>query len=60
MKLLTKTTDFNETIKLASELKDSYDKSVIFHCYWNGNLNEKHLYSVLSCYYFNVLLRNFY
>ena len=21
----------------------------------NGNLNEKHLYSVMSCYYFNVL-----
>ena len=32
-------------------------QSVIFHCYWHGNLNEKHLYSVLSCYYFNVLNR---
>ena len=55
MKLLTKTTDYNETIKLASELNGAYDKSVIFHCYWHGNLNEKHVYSVLSCYYFNVL-----
>lgn len=55
MKVLSKTTDYNDTIKLASELKDGYDKSVIFHCYWNGNINEKHLYSVLSCYYFNVL-----
>ena len=57
MKLLTKTTDYDETIKLANKLTGEYDKSVIFHCYWNGNLNEKHLYSVLSCYYFNVLNR---
>jgi len=55
MKLLTKTTDYDETIKLANKLTGEYDKSVIFHSYWNGNLNEKHLYSVLSCYYFNVL-----
>ena len=54
MKLLIKTTDYNETIKLAEKLEGIYDKSVIFHCYWNGNLNEKHLYSVMSCYYFNV------
>ena len=57
MRLLTKTTDYEETIKLANELTGEYDKSVIFHCYWDGNLNEKHLYSVLSCYYFNVLNR---
>jgi hypothetical protein len=57
MKLLSKTTDYDETIKLANKLTGQYDKSVIFHCYWNGNLNEKHLYSVLSCYYFNVLNR---
>ena len=57
MKLLTKTTDYYETIKLANKLTGEYDKSVIFHCYWHGNLNEKHLYSVLSCYYFNVLNR---
>lgn len=55
MKLLTHTTNYNETINIAKNLTGEYDKSVIFHCYWNGNLNEKHLYSVLSCYYFNVL-----
>ena len=55
MKLLTKTTDYDETIKLANKLTGEYDKSVIFHCYWHGDLSEKHLYSVLSCYYFNVL-----
>jgi hypothetical protein len=54
MKLLYKTTDFNKTLQLVSELNSSYNKSVIFHCYWNGNLNEKHLYSILSCYFFNV------
>ena len=55
MKLLTTTTNYNETIKLSHNLNGTYDKPVIFHCYWNGSLNEKHLYSVLSCYYFNVL-----
>lgn len=55
MKLLSKTSDYDETIKLANKLTGEYDKSVIFHCYWHGNLNQKHLYSVLSCYYFNVL-----
>lgn len=54
MKLLTSTTDYNETIELTKNLKGIYDKSVIFHCYWNGNFNEKHLYSIISCYYFNV------
>ena len=31
-----------------------YDSPVVFHSFWNGNLTEKHLYSILSCYYFNV------
>ena len=55
MKLLTSNTDYVETIKLAYDLTGEYDKPVIFHCYWNGALTEKHIYSVLSCYYFNVL-----
>ena len=54
MKLLINTTDYTETINLALNLQGEYNKSVIFHCYWNGSLNEKHLYSILSCYYFNV------
>ena len=54
MKLLTPDTQFQETIDLATNLQGEYSQSVIFHCYWNGNLNEKHLYSILSCYYFNV------
>jgi len=54
MKLLINKTDYTETIKIGLELKGEYSKSVIFHCYWNGILNEKHLYSILSCYYFNV------
>ena len=47
MKLLTSSVDYNETIALAYNLKGQYNKQVIFHCYWNGKLNEKHLYSVL-------------
>ena len=54
MKLLIDYTDYTRTIDFAINLHSSYDKSVIFHCYWNGPLNEKHLYSILSCYYFNV------
>jgi hypothetical protein len=54
MKLLTKTTNYDETIKIAININEVYDKPIIFHCYWNGILNEKHLYSILSCYYFNV------
>jgi hypothetical protein len=54
MKLLKNSNEYYEVIKDAMELKDSYDKPVIFHCYWYGNLNEKHLFSILSCYYFNV------
>lgn len=54
MKLLALTTDYNDTIQMSKNLKGNYHDSVIFHCYWNGNLNEKHFYSILSCYYFNV------
>jgi hypothetical protein len=54
MKLLINKTDYTETINLATKLQGEYSKSVIFHCYWRGTLNEKHLYSILSCYYFNV------
>jgi hypothetical protein len=54
MKLLITKTEYSETINLAINLKGEYSKSIIFHCYWNGVLNEKHLYSILSCYYFNV------
>jgi len=54
MKLLINKTDYIETINIALNLKGEYEKSVIFHSYWNGQLNKKHLYSILSCYYFNV------
>ena len=54
MKLLIDKTDYTETIHLAKNLHGEYSPSVTFHCFWNGNLNEKHLYSILSCYYFNV------
>lgn len=54
MKLLTTNIDYIETNNIATNLYGDYDKSVIFHCYWNGTLNEKHYYSILSCYYFNI------
>ena len=53
------TTSIHEnTIELANELHGTYYNPVIFHCYWHGNLNEKHLYSIYSCYYFNVFNKN--
>jgi hypothetical protein len=54
MRLLLTNANYVETINVAINLQGEYGKSVIFHCYWHGELNEKHLYSLLSCYYFNV------
>jgi hypothetical protein len=54
MKLLYNTTNYELTIKEALNINDNYNKSVIFHCYWNGPLTEKHYYSIKSCYYFNI------
>ena len=53
MKLLVNKTDYDETIQLAKDINQKYDKIVTFHCYWNGILNEKHLYSIKSCHHFN-------
>lgn len=43
MKVLTEIVDYNDTINIAKQLNGYYNKSVYFHCYWNGNLNKKHL-----------------
>jgi hypothetical protein len=58
MKLLVDYIDFDKTINIARNMNEIYDKSVIFHCFWHGDLNEKHLYSIKSCYYFNVYKKN--
>jgi hypothetical protein len=58
MKQILNYTDFNNQMKFANDLNGQYDKQVIFHSYWNGILNEKHFYSILSCYYFNVFNNN--
>ena len=55
MKLYTNSLDYIETIKLTDQLSGSYNNEVIFHCFWNGKLNEKHYISILSCFYFNIL-----
>ena len=58
MKLFTEKKSYDDTIVYAQQLTGAYDDPVIFHCYWNttrhGGLSEKHLYSILSCWYFNV------
>ena len=56
--VLPRNSTYEEHIKLAKELhknKKPYAKPVIWHAYWHGDLNEKHLISIRSCYYFNVL-----
>lgn len=58
MKLLEKSCYYNRGIKLAQSITGDYEKPVTFHSFWTGNLNEKHFYSVLSCYYFNVHSNN--
>jgi len=55
MRLYTDTLAYNETIEMAKNLKGDFDEPVIYHCFWNGPLNDKHYISVLSCFYFNVL-----
>ena len=59
MRLFTDETSHADTIAMAQALDGSYDKPEVFHCYWNTvndyvGLNELHLFSILSCYYFNV------
>jgi len=54
MRLYMMTNEYAETIESALRLQGEYNQSVVFHCFWNGSLNEKHLFSILSCYYFNV------
>ena len=53
MKLFENTVDYDKTINIAKNMNDNYNNIVNFHCYWNGILSEKHLYSIMSCYYFN-------
>ena len=55
MKIFDKMNDDKFCKEKALELDGVYERNVIFHCFWNGQLNEKHLYSIKSCYYFNVL-----
>jgi hypothetical protein len=57
MKLFTDKLGYQETIEMANELSGSYNEPVIFHCFWNGKLNQKHYFSILSCFYTNVLKR---
>ena len=55
MKILTPITDYYKTLSIAKSTSNIiYNKSVTFHCYWNGNLSNKHYYSILSFYYYNV------
>ena len=58
MRLFAKNTSRDDAIQMARDLNGSYDSPTTFHCYWQtsnfGGLHEKHLYSILSCWYFNV------
>ena len=54
MKLYTNEVDYNITIDQSKLIKGEYNKIVLFHFYWNGILNEKHLIAIKSCYYFNI------
>jgi len=42
---------------MAKNLTGAYDDPVIYHCFWNGKLNDKHFISILSCFHFNVWKR---
>lgn len=53
IRLLTKSIAYDDTISLAPQHQE-FNQPAIFHCYWNGNLTEKHLLSIKSFYYFNI------
>lgn len=54
MKVFSPVHDIDTEMDAAKNLTGEYDKPVIFHCYWDGDLNEKHIMSLRSCYLFNV------
>ena len=54
MKILFNTISYKDNIEIAKKIKGEFTDEVIFHCFWNGVLNEKHYISILSCYIFNV------
>jgi hypothetical protein len=54
MKLYSKYTNYTDTIGLATVLPPGeYTKDVLFHCYCNGDLVDKHVISIASCHHFN-------
>jgi len=54
MRLVTEKTNVEDTLPLAVNLRGTYEKPVLFHAFWHGTLNEKHVASVKSCYLFNI------
>lgn len=55
MKKLFDSHVYEDSIDVAKNMTGSYDTSVTFHCWWDGELNDKHLYSIKSFYLFNVV-----
>ena len=46
---------YEESIKEATALKiRAFEKDIVFHAYWDGELSDLHLISVKTCWYFNV------
>lgn len=57
MKIFTLSNNYTETIEIAKNLSSDitlFNKNIIYHCYWYGELTKKHLYSIKSCYYWNI------
>ncbi len=49
-RLLSVFCGFEDSLALATELDDTpYTAPVIFHTFWKGRLNKKHVYSLASC-----------
>ena len=54
MNLYVDTIDYQKTIEMARSLSGDFEPELIFHCYWYGDLNEKNLISIRSCWFFNA------
>jgi mannosyltransferase OCH1-like enzyme len=57
MKQYSNNVSYEENMLHAQKLSGDYFNNVIFHCYWDGDLNEKTVISIKSCYYFNTINR---
>eukprot|EP01084_Bolivina_argentea_P195800 335804_1 len=57
MELIVDDTNYTHQTELARDIQMNntiYNQPILFHAFWFGEITEKHLISIRSCYHFNV------